>query len=135
MVTTDIKAINTIYNVAYGERNTLNDLITLLKECLSEFDKNISNIKIIYGPNRAGDIPHSHASIDKAKDLLDYNPQFSLQEGLKKSLGWHWRQLKSFADTIWIIHTSSKIFPFAYFVKKSATFPIAFLEGLDVNLS
>tara|TARA_B110000003_G_C16629386_1_gene526062 strand:+ start:997 stop:1983 length:987 start_codon:yes stop_codon:yes gene_type:complete len=94
LVTTDIKAINTIYNVAYGERNTLNDLITLLKECLSEFDKNISNIKIIYGPNRAGDVPHSHASIDKAKALLDYNPQFSLEEGLKKSLGWYWGQLK-----------------------------------------
>jgi len=94
LATTNRAAINTVYNVAYGDRNTLTDLITLLKEYLSEFDKDILNIKITYGPNREGDIPHSHASIDKAKSLLNYNPQFSLQEGLKKSLGWYWGQLK-----------------------------------------
>ena len=57
LVTTNEKVINTVYNVAYGDRNSLNDLIGYLKEYLSDFDSKISNIEVIYGPNRAGDIP------------------------------------------------------------------------------
>ena len=93
LVTTNEKAINTVYNVAYGDRNTLNDLMGNLKEYLSEFDSNISNVKVIYGANRAGDIPHSHASVDKAKELLGYNPQFTLQKGLKVAVKWYWENL------------------------------------------
>ena len=94
LVTTNEKAINTIYNVAYGDRNTLNDLVRYLKEYLSEFDPLISTIQVTYGPNRAGDIPHSHASVDKAKKLLGYNPQFNLQKGLKEAVKWYWDNLK-----------------------------------------
>jgi UDP-N-acetylglucosamine 4-epimerase len=93
LVTTKEKAINTVYNVAFGDRNTLNDLMGYLKEYLSEFDSKISNVAVIYGPNRAGDIPHSHASVDKAKQLLNYNPQFSLQQGLKEAVQWYWKNL------------------------------------------
>ena len=93
LVTTNEKAINTVYNVAYGDRNTLNDLMGYLKEYLSEFDSKISNIEVIYGPNRAGDIPHSHASIAKAKENLNYNPEFSLQQGLKEAVKWYWNNL------------------------------------------
>ena len=93
LVTTNEKAINTVYNVAYGNRNTLNDLMGYLKDYLSEWDPEISNIEVIYGPNRVGDIPHSHASVDKAKKLLNYNPQFSLQEGLKAAVNWYWKNL------------------------------------------
>jgi len=93
LVTTNEKAINTVYNVAYGDRNTLNDLMGFLKEYLSEFDSKISNVKVVYGPNRTGDIPHSHASIDKAKELLNYNPQFNLQKGLKEAVKWYWKNL------------------------------------------
>jgi len=93
LVTTNEKAVNTVYNVAYGDRNTLNDLMGYLKEYLSEFDSEISNVAVIYGPNRAGDIPHSHASVDKAKENLNYNPQFSLQKGLKEAVKWYWKNL------------------------------------------
>ena len=93
LVTTNKKAINTVYNVAYGDRNTLNDLVGCLKEYLSEFDTEISSVKVIYGPNRAGDIPHSHASVNKAKELLKYNPQFSLPQGLKEAVKWYWKNL------------------------------------------
>ena len=51
-------------------------------------------LKLIYGANRAGDIPHSLASIDKAKELLGYNPKYSLQEGLKEAVDWYWNNLK-----------------------------------------
>jgi UDP-N-acetylglucosamine 4-epimerase len=89
----DKKAVNTVYNVAYGDRNTLNDLMGYLKENLSAFDAKISNVKVKHGPNRQGDIPHSHASVAKAKELLNYNPQFSLQDGLKEAVEWYWENL------------------------------------------
>lgn len=93
LTTTNEEAINSVYNVAYGDRNTLNDLMRYLKEYLSEFDSKISKIEVIHGPNREGDIPHSHASIDKAKELLKYNPKFSLQKGLKEAVKWYWKNL------------------------------------------
>ena len=94
LTTENKQAINTVYNVAFGDRNSLNDLMGYLKEYLSEFDKTIGAIKIQHGPNRAGDIPHSHASVQKAKNNLDYNPQFSLQQGLKEAIKWYWENLK-----------------------------------------
>ena len=93
MITDNKEAINTVYNVAFGERNTLKDLVELLKKQLTEFDSKIKDIQVIYGPNRVGDIPHSLASIDKAKNLLAYNPQFSLEKGLKEAVNWYWNNL------------------------------------------
>lgn len=93
LVTTNPKAINTVYNVAFGDRNTLNDLMRYLKEYLSSFDPKIASVAVINGPNRVGDIPHSHASVQKAKVLLNYNPQFSLQKGLKEAVKWYWENL------------------------------------------
>lgn len=88
------EAVNTVYNTAYGDRNTLNDLVGYLKTFLSEYDSKIAEVSIEYGPNRAGDIPHSLASIEKAKVILGYNPKFSLQEGLKEAVDWYWNNLK-----------------------------------------
>ena len=93
ITTKNKEAINTVYNVAFGERNTLKDLVELLKKSLTEFDSKIKDIQVIYGPNRVGDIPHSLASIDKAKKLLAYNPQFSLEKGLKEAVNWYWNNL------------------------------------------
>lgn len=94
MLTQNPEALNTVYNTAFGDRTTLNEMVDSLKEYLSEFDTEIANIKVIHGPNRAGDIPHSLASIDKAKKLLNYNPQYSFQQGLKEAAKWYWENLK-----------------------------------------
>ena len=93
METENPETINQVYNTAYGERTTLNQLVAYLKEYLSEYDKEIKNIKVIHGPNRPGDIPHSLANIDKAKTLLGYDPQFSMKEGLKEAVKWYWENL------------------------------------------
>ena len=93
LMTENPQAVNTVYNVAYGDRNTLNDLVGYLKKSLSELDPKINNIEVIHGPNRLGDIPHSLASIDKAKELLNYNPKYSLQAGLKEAVNWYWENL------------------------------------------
>lgn len=86
-------AINQIYNTAYGERTTLNQLCTYLKEFLSDFDTEISKIEPTHGPNRLGDIPHSLACIDKAKKLLGYAPEYNMRGGLKEAVKWYWKNL------------------------------------------
>ncbi len=88
------EALNTVYNVAFGKSATLNELVIHLKECLSEYDQQISAVPVIYGSNRVGDIPHSLASIEKAKKLLDYKPAYSLKDGLKEAVNWYWENLK-----------------------------------------
>ena len=87
-------AVNQIYNTAYGERTTLNQLVAYLKEFLGEMDPAIAEIEPTHGPNRAGDIPHSLASVDKAKQLLGYAPKFSMRDGLKEACKWYWKNLK-----------------------------------------
>lgn len=85
--------INTVYNIAYGERNTLNELVVYLKSYLSDFDSKIMDIKVEYGPEREGDVPHSKACINKAKKLLGFKPEYSLELGLKKAVVWYWENL------------------------------------------
>ncbi|WP_396634853.1 SDR family oxidoreductase [Maribacter sp. R86514] len=94
MVSNNQNAMNTVYNTAYGERTDLNELTELLKEFLGEYDPKIKNVKNIYGPKRAGDVPHSLASVDKAKELLNYDPQFDIKTGLKEAVNWYWENLK-----------------------------------------
>ena len=93
-ITTDNKkALNTVYNVAYGDRTTLLELTSLLKEHLSQFDDSIKNIEIKHRDNRVGDIPHSLASVDKAKNLLNYNPKYNINDGIKEAVNWYWKHL------------------------------------------
>ena len=94
MTTENTEALNTVYNTAFGDRTTLNDMVHYLKEYLSEFDPTIADVAVVHGPNRLGDIPHSLASIDKARKLLNYQPEFSFQQGLKAAVAWYWENLK-----------------------------------------
>ena len=87
------EAVNQIYNTAYGERTTLNDLVGYLKEYLSAYDPEIAKVEPTHGPYRVGDIPHSLASVEKAKRLLGYDPKFSMKEGLKEAVRWYWENL------------------------------------------
>lgn len=86
-------AVNQIYNTAFGERTTLNQLVAYLKEYLSEFDSEIAKIEPTHGPNRAGDIPHSLANVNKARRLLGYDPKFCMKDGLKEAVKWYWNNL------------------------------------------
>ena len=92
--TTNKDAVNQVYNTAFGERTTLNRLVACLKKYLGEYDPEILNIQEEHGPNRQGDIPHSLASIDKAKQLLGYNPAYNMEDGLKEAIAWYWNNLK-----------------------------------------
>lgn len=94
MLTLNPQAINTVFNTAYGDRTTLNQMVNLLKTYLANYNPKIAEVNVIYGPNRAGDIPHSLASIEKAKELLHYHPQFSFGDGLKVAVDWYWHNLQ-----------------------------------------
>ena len=95
ILTENKEALNTVYNTAFGDRTTLNQLTKEIKAELSTYDSKISEIEIINGPNRQGDIPHSLASIEKAKSKLGYDPKFNLKAGLKEAIKWYWENLKS----------------------------------------
>lgn len=75
------------YNVAFGGRDTLNSLYRKLNELLNK------NIPANYGPERAGDIKHSNASIESAKKMLEYNPEYSMDQGLELTIEWYKRNL------------------------------------------
>ena len=88
------EAYNTAYNVACGDRVTLNELYTFLRDGLAKFDPEIGNIIPLYTDPRQGDIPHSLASIEKTSRLLGYSPEFNLKQGLEHSVKWYWEHLK-----------------------------------------
>jgi UDP-N-acetylglucosamine/UDP-N-acetylgalactosamine 4-epimerase len=89
----DEKALNTVYNVAHGERTSLNELYKIIRGLAGKYDKTILDIEPIYGPEREGDIKHSLASIEKAKKLLGYSPKLNVAEGLDEAVKWFWNNL------------------------------------------
>lgn len=93
LTTENKEALNEVYNTAVGDRTTLVQLTDLLKAFLSKYDPEIGKIEVIHGPNRPGDIPHSLASVDKAKKLLGYNPEYDINSGLEEAVEWYWRNL------------------------------------------
>lgn len=87
------EAVNQVYNTAFGGRTTLIQLVEYIKNNLALKDSAIKDIPILHGENRQGDIPHSHASIEKGKTLLNYNPLFSIEDGIKVAIDWYWENL------------------------------------------
>ena len=94
LTSTNEDALNEVYNTAVGERITLVQLIELIKKHLLKYDKDIADVDVIHGPNRVGDIPHSLASVDKAKKALDYDPKYVMEKGLEEAIEWYWHNLK-----------------------------------------
>jgi UDP-N-acetylglucosamine/UDP-N-acetylgalactosamine 4-epimerase len=84
----------TVFNVAYGANTTLNELFNILRDNLSRFDPEIAKIEPIYGPERPGDIPHSHASIEKVRTELGYDPQFDARQGFELACKWYLKHLR-----------------------------------------
>ena len=86
--------LDMVFNVAYGGNTTLNELFQCLRENLAKFDPEIAGIEPAYREPRAGDIPHSQASIIKAQRILGYKPRFSAQQGFAEACEWYWNNLK-----------------------------------------
>lgn len=92
-LTTKNGAVNQIYNVACGEQTSLNSLYELLRKYASKYDDKVLKIGATYGPERKGDIPHSLASIEKARELLGYSPTHNVEQGLEEAVEWFWNNL------------------------------------------
>ena len=94
LLTQNKSAISQIYNVACGEATSLNSLFTMLRDEMGLLDQGVKTIEPIYEKIRAGDIPHSLASIEKAKQLLHYAPEISVEEGIKRTVAWYVKDSK-----------------------------------------
>ena len=86
--------IDLVFNVAFGGNTTLLELFDCLRNNLAKFDSSISSIEPIFRENRAGDIPHSQASIIKANRILGYQPKYSAIQGFEEACEWYWNNLK-----------------------------------------
>lgn len=94
IVAEDPAAVNQVYNVACGANTDLNTLFYELRRLLSAFDPAIAGIEPVYGPERAGDVKHSLASIEKAHDLLGYCPTHDFKQGIGECVRWYWEDLR-----------------------------------------
>lgn len=83
------EAVNQVYNVAFGQRTTLNSLFRLIRERAEVEVPGVSGVEPAYRDFRAGDVRHSLADIDKARQLLGYEPEYSIRDGLDKAAGWY----------------------------------------------
>ncbi len=92
--TTNEKALRQVYNVAYGERTTLIDLIEIIRQALVPFDSAIADVRLVHTEPRAGDVRDSLADVSKAKTLLEYTPSHSLKAGISEAIDWYWHSLK-----------------------------------------
>lgn len=86
LFTQNDKALNQIYNIACGDRTTLNDMVQILEQVSGK------SLKVKYGPERPGDVRHSLADISKAKELLEYEPEVMFKEGLEKAYKFYLNQ-------------------------------------------
>ena len=84
-----------VFNVAFGGNTNLIELFDALKENLGKHDADILKITPEFGPNRPGDIPHSKASIEKARMILNYNPTYDAATGFEKATEWYYENLKA----------------------------------------
>tara|TARA_R110001592_G_scaffold45986_2_gene146693 strand:- start:24796 stop:25857 length:1062 start_codon:yes stop_codon:yes gene_type:complete len=82
------EAKNQVYNVAVGDRTTLNNLFNSIKAALQE-NKILAGIEPTYRDFRAGDVRHSQADISKAVNFLGYTPEFKILDGLQKAMPWY----------------------------------------------
>ncbi len=87
------EAKNQVYNVAVGDRTTLNDLFNAIKVALAENSVNYQK-DVVYREFRAGDVRHSQASIAKIENHLAYDPKFKIAEGIQLAMQWYVKNLK-----------------------------------------
>ena len=82
------EALNQVYNIACGDSTSINRMYEIIRESLGVFNRETLKVEPLYGPERAGDIRHSLASIEKAGRLLGYRPQIGVEEGLPATVRW-----------------------------------------------
>ena len=90
--TTNSEAKNQVYNVAVGDRTTLNELFNSIKSALAD-NEVVYDKQPIYRDFREGDVRHSQADISKAKQLLGYAPQFNISQGIDLAMPWYVKSL------------------------------------------
>jgi len=83
------EALCRVYNIACGDRTTLNELLGLIKDSLSSSMPGVNDMEPLHGPFRKGDVRHSLADISRARELLGYEPEYSVAGGMEESIEWY----------------------------------------------
>lgn len=95
VLSTNKQAINSVFNVAFGGRVSLIEMVEVIKSKLSNYNSKIGIIKPVFGPERAGDVKHSQADISFAQKKLRYNPTDDFESGITKYIDWYWNNFKN----------------------------------------
>jgi UDP-N-acetylglucosamine 4-epimerase len=82
-------ALNQVYNVAVGDRTTLNELFDIIRDSLLPRFPNLAYIKPVYREYRPGDVRHSQADISKAYNQIGYNPKYKIKNGIQETINWY----------------------------------------------
>jgi UDP-N-acetylglucosamine/UDP-N-acetylgalactosamine 4-epimerase len=88
-LTTKSEALNQVYNVAVGDRTTLNQLFNSIQEKILKRLPDYSKVELMYRDFRSGDVRHSQADVSKAENLLGYQPGYRIDAGLDESMDWY----------------------------------------------
>ena len=87
------EALNRVYNIAYGNQTTVNQLVQTIIQMMAELDPSLMNVQMNHEKERIGDVRYSQASIGLAQQLLGYQPEYDLQRGMKEAIEWYWNNL------------------------------------------
>ena len=93
--TRNSNALNRVYNIAVGQRTTLNQLLDLIQIGLTQKASSQVGLKVIHQEFRPGDVRHSLADIGQAREHLDYAPEDRVQEGINLALDWYVKNVSS----------------------------------------
>ncbi len=91
----DINYFSEVFNIAFGGNTTLIELFQSVRRSLGHFDPDVRDIEPVFGPHRVGDIPHSQASILKARTVLGYSPKIDASKGLELTAEWYFLWMKN----------------------------------------
>ncbi len=95
VIESEIESNYNVFNVAFGSRISILEMTQLIKQKLSVKNLNIKNIDILHAEERTGDVPHSSASIQKAKRIINYQPKVDFNTGVEKTINWFWNNYEN----------------------------------------
>jgi UDP-N-acetylglucosamine 4-epimerase len=87
------EAFGAVFNIAYGRSTDLLTLLNMLRTALQAYDPEVAHVTVEHGPDRPGDVRASLADVERARKVLDYEPRYAIEDGLRQAVPWYVEQL------------------------------------------
>jgi UDP-N-acetylglucosamine 4-epimerase len=100
-------ALNAVFNIALGETTSLNQLFRMVQDALRKSDPSIPEQAPVYDDFRPGDVRHSQAAIEKAQELLGYEPTHRIHEGLTLAMDWYRHKLQPVHEQLEVVPSAA----------------------------